>query len=68
MRQMEAAIEAIELPFDAVLCDLDGVIRFYDTVDDRVENIEAANELGMTTVLYRTVDDLRRALAELLNQ
>ncbi|MFI1935753.1 HAD family hydrolase [Streptomyces purpureus] len=36
-------------------------------VDDRDENIEAAHELGMTTVLYRTVDDLRRALAGLLN-
>jgi putative hydrolase of the HAD superfamily len=35
-------------------------------VDDRVENIEAANELGMTTVLYRAVDDLRGALAGVL--
>ncbi|MFD4001929.1 HAD-IA family hydrolase [Streptomyces rubiginosohelvolus] len=106
--------------FDAVLCDLDNVIRFYDTaplaaleraaglpegtttdlgyapetdlplllgritpeawvesiaaeragvpverclfVDDRQENIDAAAALGMTTVLYREPDDLRRAL------
>ncbi|MFB7763454.1 hypothetical protein [Streptomyces xiamenensis] len=30
---METAIEAFEPPFDAVLCDLDGVIRFYDTAE-----------------------------------
>ncbi|MFD4127532.1 HAD-IA family hydrolase [Streptomyces globisporus] len=31
-------------------------------VDDRQENIDAAAALGMTTVLYREPDDLRRAL------
>ncbi|MFE3519960.1 HAD family hydrolase [Streptomyces sp. NPDC059166] len=37
-------------------------------VDDREENIDAANELGMTTVLYRAVGDLRGSLAGLLNR
>ncbi|MFF3845936.1 HAD-IA family hydrolase [Streptomyces sp. NPDC002328] len=32
-------------------------------VDDRQENVDAARELGMSTVLYRTVADLREALA-----
>ncbi|MGW4840565.1 HAD-IA family hydrolase [Streptomyces globisporus] len=31
-------------------------------VDDRQENVDAAAALGMTTVLYREPDDLRRAL------
>lgn len=35
-------------------------------VDDREENVEAARELGMTAVLYRTVNDLEKALAGLL--
>ncbi|MEU0368802.1 HAD-IA family hydrolase [Streptomyces sp. NPDC006283] len=32
-------------------------------VDDREENIDAAHDLGMTTVLYRAVGDLREAVA-----
>ncbi|MFF2143839.1 HAD-IA family hydrolase [Kitasatospora sp. NPDC058190] len=82
--------------FDAVLCDVDGVIRFFDGagvaaleraavpgegstaavgfaperclfVDDRQENVDAAVALGMTGVLYRGSEDLRRALAPVLN-
>lgn len=37
-------------------------------VDDREENVEAARELGMTAVLFRAVDDLRGALAGLLDR
>ncbi|MGW4226400.1 HAD family hydrolase [Streptomyces bauhiniae] len=37
-------------------------------VDDRNENIDAASELGMTTVLYRSVGDLRESVAGLLNR
>ncbi|MFJ2033153.1 HAD-IA family hydrolase [Streptosporangium sp. NPDC087985] len=36
-------------------------------VDDRASNVDAAIELGMTGVVYREPDDLRRALAPLLN-
>ncbi|MFB7907538.1 HAD family hydrolase [Kitasatospora sp. NPDC056076] len=35
-------------------------------VDDRQENVDAAVALGMTGVLYRGPEDLRRALAPLL--
>ncbi|WP_402462808.1 HAD-IA family hydrolase [Isoptericola aurantiacus] len=35
-------------------------------VDDREENVGAAAELGMTTVLYRSADGLREALAPVL--
>ncbi|WP_461007904.1 HAD-IA family hydrolase [Streptomyces capparidis] len=37
-------------------------------VDDREENIDAAQALGMTTVLYRDVGDLTGALAGLLDR
>ncbi|MBK3557760.1 HAD-IA family hydrolase [Streptomyces sp. MBT56] len=37
-------------------------------VDDRQENIDAAAALGMTTVLYREPDDLRRALGPCAGQ
>ncbi|GAA3160191.1 HAD family phosphatase [Planomonospora alba] len=36
-------------------------------VDDRAENVEAARAAGMAGVLYRTVADLRGALAPLLD-
>ncbi|MFJ9843007.1 HAD family hydrolase [Kitasatospora sp. NPDC101155] len=36
-------------------------------VDDRQENVDAAVALGMTGVLYRGAEDLRRALASVLN-
>ncbi|MFJ3623068.1 HAD family hydrolase [Streptomyces iakyrus] len=36
-------------------------------VDDRLENIEAAVELGMTGVHYREPEDLRKALALVLD-
>ncbi|MGF0118683.1 HAD-IA family hydrolase [Promicromonospora sp. Marseille-Q5078] len=35
---MKSAADAHDLPFDAVLCDIDGVIRFYDT--DLVSHLE----------------------------
>lgn len=36
-------------------------------VDDRQENVDAAVALGMAGVLYRGPEDLRRALAPVLN-
>ncbi|GAA2311328.1 HAD-IA family hydrolase [Streptomyces kunmingensis] len=35
-------------------------------VDDRQENVDAAREIGMATVLYRAVEDLKAALAPVL--
>lgn len=37
-------------------------------VDDRAQNTDAASALGMTTVLYRAVGDLRESVAGLLNR
>ncbi|MFC9157910.1 HAD family hydrolase [Streptomyces bauhiniae] len=48
---MNTAVGARDLPFDAVLCDLDGVIRFYDTVE--VARLEEAAGLpeGITAAI-----------------
>jgi putative hydrolase of the HAD superfamily len=37
-------------------------------IDDRPENVAAARAVGMTAVHFRTVDDLRAALAPLLDR
>ncbi|MER6395437.1 hypothetical protein ABT263_05130 [Kitasatospora sp. NPDC001603] len=52
-------------PFDAVLCDIDGVLRFFD--QHEVTRLERAAGLGMTGLLHREPEDLRRALAPLFD-
>ncbi|MFD9591939.1 hypothetical protein ACFWA9_04165 [Kitasatospora sp. NPDC059973] len=48
-----------------MLCDIDGVLRFFD--QHEVTRLEHAAGLGMTGLLHREPEDLRRALARLFD-
>jgi len=66
---VKSAADAHDLPFDAVLCDIDGVIRFYDT--DAVTRLEerAGLPAGTTAAIgFAPENDLHLLLGRITRQ